>query len=86
MSNEVIDFKIINDYIIEIHFKDGVSGKVDLKPYLNNEPAKDLLDKTKFFEMFIDSEGGLSWPNGFNMGPNFLRELIEKKPLNNVSV
>jgi len=37
-----------------------------------------LLDKKYFEKVKIDEFGGITWDNGYDFCPNFLRELSEK--------
>lgn len=72
------------NYLVEIQFQDGFKAQIDLEKYLNKGFAKELLDKNKFQEMFIEEGGGLAWPNGFDICPNFLRTLVDKNTAENV--
>ena len=76
MAEAVIDsFEIIRDHLVEIEFKDGFRQNVDLKNFLNKGFGSELLNKMSFSELFIDDNGALAWPNGFNISPDFLRQL-----------
>lgn len=85
MNHRISAFELIKDYLVEIRFEDGLTFNVDLKEYLNKGFAKELLDKTKFSEIYNESGGGLAWPNGFDICPNFLRELMNKNSEKKVS-
>ncbi|WP_310991409.1 DUF2442 domain-containing protein [Aequorivita marina] len=86
MNNRVVAFKIIRDYLVAVQFQDGFQAKVNLEQFLNKGFAKELLNKKKFAELSIEDGGGLTWPNGFDICPNFLRELANKNPAEEVSV
>lgn len=66
------------DYIIEIHFTDGVHGDINLKEELFGElfePLKNL----EFFKKFeVHPEfHTLCWPNGADFAPEFLYEKVQ---------
>jgi len=84
MNNAVTNVSIIKDFLVEIQFQDGFKVRIDLKKYLNKGFAKELLDRNKFEKIFIEDGGGLAWPNGFDICPNFLRELADKNTSENI--
>lgn len=77
--NEIINIKILNNYRLLIKFKDGFEGELDVRPFLSKGFARELLEQSQFEKVFIEPGGGLAWPNGFDMCPNFLREIVEQK-------
>ncbi len=77
--NVVREYKVLEDYRIWIRFEDGFESTVHLKPLLNKGIAIELLDPTKFSKVDIESGGGLAWDNGFDICPNSLREIAERK-------
>ena len=77
--NIVKEHKILDDYQIWLQFEDGYQGIVDFKPLLGKGIAKELLDIDEFKKVNIESGGGLAWENGFDICPNSLRELAQKK-------
>ena len=85
MNHKISAFELIKEYLVEIQFEDGLTFNVDLKEYLKKGFAKELLDKMKFSEVYIEPGGGLAWPNGFDICPNFLWELANKKNVKKVS-
>jgi len=48
---------------------------VNIKPLIGNGITKELLDETNFKKVKIESGGGLEWYNGYDICPNFLRNL-----------
>lgn len=74
MINKVDSFEIIRDHLVEIEFQDGFRQKVDLKKFLDKGFGNELVNKISFSELFIDDNGALAWPNGFNISPDFLRK------------
>lgn len=78
MSNKIVSYSIVEDYIVKLKFQDGFESEVDLKNLLGKGFTKELLKKEKFNEIYIEDGGGLAWPNGFDICPNFLRQLVDK--------
>ena len=73
----VKEYKVLDDYRIWISFDDGFEKTVNLKPILNKGIAADLLNPKSFGSVTIESGGGLAWENGFDICPNYLREITE---------
>ena len=77
--NRINEFKILEGYQIAIRFHDGLETVIDLEPLLGKGFTKELLVMSEFKKMAIESGGGLAWPNGFDICPNYLRELAEQR-------
>jgi hypothetical protein len=75
---KVTEVKALNDYFIQIKFKDGLVGKLNIQPFIKGEMAQPLLDKDYFKKVKVDEMGGICWENGFDFCPNYLKELITK--------
>ena len=75
MFIHVTNAQYINSYKVWLSFNDGAEGEIDLSSELYGElfePLKDI----NFFKSF-DLEGyTLSWSNGADFAPEFLREHI----------
>jgi hypothetical protein len=65
----------IDDYRVSISFNDGVKGEIDLSSELYGEVFEPLKDKS-FFKSFKLEGHTLSWSNGADFAPEFLRENI----------
>lgn len=75
MFIHVTQAKYIKDYKVWLLFNDGVEGEVDLSSELYGEifePLKDL----SFFQSFTLEGHTLSWRNGADFAPEFLRDHI----------
>jgi len=75
MFIHVNDAKYINSYRIWLSFNDGSQGEIDLLPELYGdifEPLKDI----SFFKSFNLEGRTLSWSNGADFAPEFLRDHI----------
>lgn len=76
--NKVIDFKIIEQFKIQLRFQDGETKIVDFKPLIGIGISELLLDPSFFKKVSIDNGGGLEWPNGMDFCPNFLKDYQSK--------
>ncbi|MBF0233069.1 MAG: DUF2442 domain-containing protein [Desulfamplus sp.] len=75
MFIHVIHAKYINDYKVWLAFNDGAEGEIDLSSELYGEIFEPLQDKD-FFKSFRLEGHTLSWNNGADFAPEFLREGI----------
>nr|VFJ55723.1 MAG: Protein of unknown function (DUF2442) [Candidatus Kentron sp. DK] len=73
MFLHVTQAKYINDYTVWLSFSDGAQGEVDLSSELHGEIFEPLKDKS-YFKSFNLEGHTLSWPNGADFAPEFLRE------------
>lgn len=60
-------------------FANGFLAEVDLKPLLTKGIASQAAASDLFAQVTTEPGGGVSWPNGFDLCPEFLRELAEKR-------
>ena len=72
----VIDAKYLHDYCIHIIFSNGKEGNVDLSPYIGQGVFEPLKKITYFKKLFVDG-WTISWPNGADIAPETLYELID---------
>nr|VFK30670.1 MAG: Protein of unknown function (DUF2442) [Candidatus Kentron sp. MB]VFK34243.1 MAG: Protein of unknown function (DUF2442) [Candidatus Kentron sp. MB]VFK76607.1 MAG: Protein of unknown function (DUF2442) [Candidatus Kentron sp. MB] len=75
MFVRVTKAKYTGDYTVWLSFNDGAQGKIDLASELHGEVFEPLKDK-EFFRSFNLEGHTLSWPNGADFAPEFLRENI----------
>lgn len=71
----VTQAKYCGDYKVWLSFNDGAEGEVDLTSELYGEIFLPLKDKN-FFKSFSLEGHTLSWSNGADFAPEFLREQI----------
>ena len=71
MYYEAVSVKYIKDYCLEIEFKNGERGIVDLSDYSNRGGVfASFKDINLFKQVFINSEFGvLSWPGDIDIAP-----------------
>ena len=77
--NEIIEFEILSNYHIWLKFKDGYEKVVNIKPLIGQGFTKELMEDNNFTKVTIESGGGLEWYNGYDICPNFLREMPAEK-------
>ena len=77
--NRIIDLKFQQGYTVWLRFKDGFEGLINIKQFLGEGIATELLEIDKFKTLKIESGGGLVWFNGYDICPNYLRELMKNK-------
>ncbi len=78
MFIHVTQARYIEDYKVYLCFNDGAEGEIDLATELYGEIFELLKDK-KFFRHFTLEGHTLSWRNGADFAPEFLRENITRR-------
>lgn len=63
------------DFKISLKFNDGVSGLVDLKDKVHGSIFEPLQDK-EYFRNFQLNTWTIEWPNGADLAPEFLYDLV----------
>ena len=66
----------LHDYVVHLEFDDGTSGAVDLAHYPGRGPIFAPLADLEFFKEFRLEGGTLTWPNGADIAPERLYELL----------
>lgn len=73
--HQIEKLEIWEGYELHVVFENGQEKTVNIRPYIGNGFTKELLDLEEFQKAFIEPGGGVAWPNGFDLCPNFLYEL-----------
>jgi hypothetical protein len=73
---KVTNIKILDGYLLELTFSDGIIKVVDLRPYLGKGISRPLLDRAYFQQVMLESGGGICWSNGYDFCPNFLHDEV----------
>ena len=73
----VIDATYLHDYFIYIVFSNGKEGSIDLSPFIGQGVFEPLTHKDYFKKLFVDG-WTISWPNGADIAPETLYDLIER--------
>ncbi|CCE25373.1 DUF2442 domain-containing protein [Methylotuvimicrobium alcaliphilum] len=85
MILHVIDAKHLQDYRIWLKFNDDVEGVVDLSNELWGGMFEPLKDLNVFNQVKLDKElDTIVWPNGADLAPEFLHELLQSQGTLNV--
>jgi hypothetical protein len=74
---KIIKVKPLNDLKVWVKFADGFSADVDIKPFIRGGISDSLKDEKFFKEVEVDEFNGITWKNGFDFCPNFLRQYIK---------
>ena len=61
---------------LHVEFSDGVSGEFDLSTRLFGPMFLPLQDEGLFAQVSIDDFGAPVWPNGADLGPEFLHDNV----------
>jgi len=72
----VIDAEYLHDYYVHVVFSNGKEGTVDLSPFIGKGVFEPLTNKIYFKRLFVDG-WTISWPNGADIAPETLYELVE---------
>lgn len=77
MYYSVMEARYIANYTVRLRFKDGTEGEADLADALEGPVFEPLHDVAFFRQFSIDPIGRtLVWPNGADMAPEYLYELV----------
>ena len=71
----IIEVRPLANYTIWVRFADNFDATIDIRPYITTGISTKLLDVDYFNRVNIDGLGGITWENGFDFCPNYLREL-----------
>lgn len=75
--NNVTRIRYVHDHVYFVEFDDGKSGEVDLSAYLRKGPIFRPLSDPAFFRQARVEGGTISWPNGADIAPERLYEMLE---------
>jgi hypothetical protein len=76
--NEVVKIEYKSGYVYHITFDNHVGGDVDFAEYVSKGPIfRELKDLDIFRQATIEG-GTISWPNGADIAPETLYDLVER--------
>lgn len=71
----VVKVKALPNHHLQLLFEDGVEKVVDLMPFIRQEGiSAPLQDEMYFAQVSVEAGGGITWPNGYDFCPVFLRQ------------
>ena len=71
--------EVIGKYKIWVRFSDGEEKVVNVRPLIGEGFTKELLESENFNEVYIEEGGGIAWPNGFDICPNYLKSMTDER-------
>lgn len=66
---DVVEVKSEPDYRLSIRFKDGLSGRIQLRKEDLTGALRPLLDP-RFFEQVFIEDGAVAWPGEIDLAPD----------------
>ncbi len=75
MFLHVLEARYVRDYTVWLKFSDGTAGEVDLEEELEGPVFGPLRDIERF-KRFSVTHYTLSWDNGADFAPEFLRQQV----------
>jgi uncharacterized protein DUF2442 len=79
MLNRVLHATPLDRHRLFVEFDDGVCGTLDLSARLFGEMFEPLRDETMFRQVFVDDLGTVSWPNGADLAPDALHQILVQR-------
>jgi len=77
---QVVDFEVLEDYVIRVLFDDGTEQVIDFLPVLHGELWGPLRDLMLFRQVSLDLIARtFTWPNEADFDPEILRNWPEYK-------
>ena len=75
--NVVTSIEYRGSYVYHVRFDDGLEGDVDFSGYVGSGPVFAPLTDLAFFRRARIEGGTIAWPNGADIAPETLYELVE---------
>ena len=74
--NEVTSIEYRGGHVFRVRFDDGLEGDVDLGRYVGRGPVFEPLKDPDFFRRARIEGGTVAWPNGADIAPETLYDLL----------
>jgi len=74
-ANRIVQISAVPPSTLKLTFADGNRADVDIRTLLVLEAFRPLSDAAYFAQAQIDEEGGVFWPNGADISPEYLEEV-----------
>jgi Protein of unknown function (DUF2442) len=79
MLNKVVETKVLAPHVLRVTFRDGYSGVHDFAWFKSEHgPITEPLASPEYFARVFLENGALTWPNGYDMCPDWLRMEMER--------
>ena len=79
MLNKVTAVNPVAPHVLRVTFQDGYSGIHDFAALFDRDgPMVEPLRNLDYFARVFLEHGALTWPNGYDMCPDWLRMEMEK--------
>jgi len=75
---KVIELKVLDNYNIWLKFSDHSEKTINFRPFIGKGFTAELLDYENFKKVSLEPGGGISWYNGYDFCPNYLKELTQE--------
>jgi Protein of unknown function (DUF2442) len=79
MLNKIAEVKVLAPHVLRVTYTDGYSGVHDFAALVNEggPMAEPMRDADYFARVFLEY-GALTWPNGYDICPDWLRFEMER--------
>jgi len=77
--NDLVEARWVEESTLFIRFDDGTAGRVDLSGYRGRGAIFEPLREIGFFKGFVIEGGTLAWPNGADIAPERLYEMVAQQ-------
>lgn len=74
--NRVVEVLPQPGMTVRIRFADGVVKILDIRPFIGDGISAPLADWDYFRQVAVEEGGGITWPNGYDFCPEFLRDYV----------
>ena len=75
--NDIRAVRYVRGHVLHVEFDDGLAGEIDLSDYPRKGPIFSPLADLEFFKKARVEGGTLSWPNGADIAPERIYELVQ---------
>jgi hypothetical protein len=80
-ANAVVEVDLRGGRRVFVRFDDGLKGELDLSGYCRRDGVFAALEDPGFFKQVCIEGGTLAWPNGADIAPETVYELLEGEVL-----
>lgn len=76
--SDVVRIEYRGGHVFHIVFDDGLEGDMDFSKYIGKGPIFEPLKDESFFQQATIEGGTIAWPNGADIAPETLYEIIRQ--------